>query len=469
LSSAREKSHTRSSNQRGMALVVVMLVLLILTTLAAALIYATQTEVQTSGNYKLVTQARYMAEAGSQSTITWLTNGYTSPANFASYDTTKSPVQYASNPVILSAMTGKSSNYPDATVQAAFNTALNAKSVPGVAGASYSTYATLLSMTPASGVSWLGGGGVLQSWQITSSGSISGIRAANVQLQTTYENSGTPVAPLAVFATSASCPAITMTGGAKTDSYDSSGSYAATVQSTSGDLGTNGTLSVSGGSTIINGTAYLQTVTTGGCPATFSNSVGPGVVQATVAMGGPRTFADPVYTNPSPALTASTNYNANQTLPPGNYSNIKVTGGKTLTLSPGTYNFNSLTLTGGSDITVNPPGQVVLEIAGAGSPSNALDLSGGSVVNGGGVLANFQIVYNGTGSINLSGGANSAAVVYAPNSPVSLTGGSPWFGAIVGNTFTDTGGAAVHFDRALLKNVQTVGPFVPVSFNWMKY
>ncbi len=90
-------------------------------------------------------------------------------------------------------------------------------------------------------------------------------------------------------------------------------------------------------------------------------------------------------------------------------------------------------------------------------------------MNGGGVPGDFQIVYAGTAPITLSGGANSAAVVYAPNSPVTLTGGSPWFGAIVGATLTDTGGAAAHFDRALLKDLETVGPFVPGSFSLNRY
>ncbi len=308
-----------------MALVIVMLALFVLTTLAAAIIFTTQTEVQATGNYKLVTQARYVAEAGAQSTLAWLSRNYMALSSFAAYDMTKSPVQHTSNLVVLSAMTGTNSNYPDSTVQTAFNSALNAQSVSGIPGATFSSYATLLSMSGGTGVSWMGGG-IPQSWQITSAGTIGGLRPATVQLQVTYERAGTPLAPYAVFATSTSCPAITMTGGAKTDSYDSSsGSYAATVQATHGDVGTNGTLSVSGGTTIINGTAYLQTVTTR-CPATFSKSVGPGVVQAAVAMGGPKTFANPVYPNPSPALTASTNYSSNQTLPVGNYGNIKMTG-----------------------------------------------------------------------------------------------------------------------------------------------
>ena len=66
---------------------------------------------------------------------------------------TKNPVTVLANgnPVVLSATAGVASNYPDATVTAAYSAALS-KALPGVPNASYSTYATLLRMTPASGV-----------------------------------------------------------------------------------------------------------------------------------------------------------------------------------------------------------------------------------------------------------------------------------------------------------------------------
>ncbi len=222
---------------------------------------------------------------------------------------------------------------------------------------------------------------------------------------------------------------MTFSGGATTDSYDSSaGTYAATVQTGGGNVGTNGNLTLSGSTTVVSGTASLPSVTSGSCPNSFTNSAGAGAVQGTVAMGGPKNFANPVYTNPSPAIVTSTNYSVDTNLGPGNYGNIAMSGHKTFTLSPGTYNFNSLALSGNSVLTVNPPGLVVIEIAGAGSPSKAIDFSGGSITNGSGVAANFQIVYSGSAPISLSGGSSSAAVVYAPNSDVTISGGSPGLG-----------------------------------------
>ena len=40
-------------------------------------------------------------------------------------------------------------------------------------------------------------------------------------------------------------------------------------------------------------------------------------------------------------------------------------------------------------------------------------------------------------------------VVNAPNAIATLSGGSDYFGAIVVNTITDTGGTNLHFDNAL--------------------
>lgn len=74
--------------------------------------------------------------------------------------------------------------------------------------ATFSTYATLLRMNPVSGVTWLGGtGGVDQTWQITSIGSISGVRNSSVQIVATYERTETPVFNYAVATVAQGCSA----------------------------------------------------------------------------------------------------------------------------------------------------------------------------------------------------------------------------------------------------------------------
>jgi len=56
----------------------------------------------------------------------------------------------------------------------------------------------------------------------------------------------------------------------------------------------------------------------------------------------------------------------------------------------------------------------------------------------------------------------------APNASFSFGGGS-WYGAVIGQTLTDMGGAAIHYDRELQKTAYTVGNFMLSSFTWKKY
>jgi len=479
----RTKTTPRWKDERGASLLIALITIIIVSLLATGLIFVTRTETVTSANYTELAQARYAAEAGIQSTINWISNSYTAPTNMTPYTTTTVPVRCASgcssngSAVVLSGVSDVASNYPDSSVSSAYNTALSNQILPGLSSASYSTYATLMNVTGGNGVTWLAGaGGGAQTWQITSVGTVSGVRTASVQVTATYERTGgTPIFPYAVFATGTACDTINISSSGYTDSYDSSaGTYAATVLASGGDVGTNGDLKMSGSSTI-KGDAYLvNVVSSGSCPTrTWINGSSNGVTGnagSPTAMGSPKTFATPVYANPSPALTSNTGYSSDVSLSPGNYGNITVSGGNTLTLSPGTYNFNSLKLSGGSVITVSPAGNVVLEIAGAGSPSKALDFSGGSVANSSGTPSSFQIVYAGSQDIVLSGGSNSSAVVYAPNSDITMSGSSPWFGSIVGRSYNSSGGSAVHYDRSLATSlVSGGGTFQLIGFSWSKF
>src|SRR5438552_11876407 len=177
----------------GVALLVVLIAILVLTALAAGIVLVTQTQVLASYNYRVATQSRYAAEAGVQRTMNWILNSYTPPSTFTSYDMTQYPVKSSGSSVVLSATSGVSSNYPDSTQQSAFNTALSSQSVSGISGAAFSTYATLLRMTWCPMISWLSGsaGGVPQTWQITSVGSVAGNESAQVQVVDTYDRQTT--------------------------------------------------------------------------------------------------------------------------------------------------------------------------------------------------------------------------------------------------------------------------------------
>src|SRR5205814_2255898 len=112
----------------------------------------------------------------------------------------------------------------------------------------------------------------------------------------------------------------------------------------------------------------------------------------------------PSYVDP-PAVTVgsqNTAFTSNATLAPGNYGNITLSGGATLTLSPGTYNINSVALSGQSILTFSPAGQVVVNVAG-NNVAKPIDFSGGTLVNPSRVPRNVQFVYGGNRPITLSG------------------------------------------------------------------
>jgi hypothetical protein len=113
----------------------------------------------------------------------------------------------------------------------------------------------------------------------------------------------------------------------------------------------------------------------------------------------------------------------------------------------------------------------VIDIIGTSNPApaKALDLSGGSIQNPGGVPGNLQILYMGTSAVALSGGSGSYGVVYAPNAPIAFSGTSPWYGAVIENTVNDSGEAAVDYDRALSQSLVQVGSYYGMSFSWSEY
>ena len=263
------------------------------------------------------------------------------------------------------------------------------------------------------------------------------------------------LAPLdfAAYATGTGCGALNLSGGAYTDSFDSSqGTYAQTKQLANGNVGVTGNATLSGQAKINGSIAALNT-TVGAC----QNGV-PGISpsgQAVVTAGYIRLTAAPPFPNPPRTTPGSSDVGItkNTSLSPGSFGNIAVSGGATLTLAPGTYYINSVTLSGGSIVTVSPPGQVVIQVAGNNLTGNKaprpINLSGGRIVNPSGIPLNFQLLYGGSLPVTLSGGSACYAIAYAPHSPAALSGGSDWYGVLVVGTLDDSGGTPIHYDRSL--------------------
>ncbi len=398
--------------QRGIALVLVLIVVMVLSTLVAGMVFVTETQTWTAFNYKNTTQARYAAEAGVQRTMNWLLNSYAAPTTFTSYNMAKYPVQDTTaspQPIVLSAYSNVSSNYPTAAVQTAYNSALSNQSIPSETNVTFSTYATLLAMSPGTGVSWMGGGnaGVPQTWQITSVGTVAGVRPASVQLQATYERAGAPIFTYGIAGTGNSCGDITFSGG-MINSWDSAngGTYAATEQNSGGTIGTNGNVTLSGGSTAVYGTiSDSSNIAVGNCPDGVTNNAGASALHGLNLLTQPLVYPNPAAPNP---MTPNTNINANSNtcwgatpagcsvvsgqvvIAPGTYGNL--TSNSNIHLTAGTYNFNSVNLNGGSVTLDSTP--VVINLGGNGISSGGTLLASQSstTINSGGVPANLQIV-----------------------------------------------------------------------------
>src|SRR6266566_513803 len=100
------------NNERGMAIVIALFLMAILTALGTSLMFLSQTETYATMNYRMMSQARYAAEAGVQKASNFLLdpNQYVitpvAAANPLLFTRGVSPVTYNGLPVILSATTG---------------------------------------------------------------------------------------------------------------------------------------------------------------------------------------------------------------------------------------------------------------------------------------------------------------------------------------------------------------------------
>src|SRR5689334_7479429 len=146
----RSRKNRRNREERGVALVVTLLLAVALSAIGASLLMLANNETYASMNYRMMSQARYGAEAGVLRAANYLTQVYQDPGLVAgdpltNYNMTVSPVTYGGNPVVLSADPNKASNYPYAAAQTAFSAAVTGSLSAGQT-VTYTAYATLVSM-----------------------------------------------------------------------------------------------------------------------------------------------------------------------------------------------------------------------------------------------------------------------------------------------------------------------------------
>jgi PilX N-terminal len=513
-----------TKNEKGVALILTMILLVVLSVMAVSLLFMGQSETWSSMNYRMMTQTRYGAEAGIHKAANFLqSTSYTSPTSAqiaANFTTTTSPITYGGAPAALSAnSTIGASNFPISSDNTNFAANAGGSLTAGNTTVTYKPYAKLLAIQSFTAYPSTAPA-VVEKWEITSDGTISGVRNAQVRVSAIMERQKTPAYAYAAFATATGCAALSFGGGGTTDSYDSASltvtNGVATVPSTfsnfGGNVGTNGNLDESGNKTIINGTLSTPRSGTGTCSTSTVTALsqnGNTQVFSITELSQNVTYKTPDPPSPAPPTTAmSIGNNADCTGIPscvvsgfdknGNNPSItSITAGSTsstatslgaLTIqgnlhlvpptgtTPGStvyINAYSIKSNGNPNITIDPiPGtspaqyaQIVLNVAPAGS----VDLTGSTLSNPSLVPANFQVLYGGTNDATINGGTNTAMLLYAPNANFKLNGGGNLFGSVIASKVKDLGGGAIHYDRELQTEFYQLGNYMLSSFNWQKY
>jgi hypothetical protein len=511
-----------TKSEKGMAMIMTLIFVAVLSAMAVSFMFLSQAETWSTMNYRFMNQARDGAEAGVNVAANHLLNTYVPPTTgggdpISAYTITTSPVAVGGNPVVLSASTEATANYPASAVQTAFNTEGQGTFTAGTATVRYRTFATLLAMrqvTPYGNTCPDGTPApcTIQTWRITGEGSIANIRNAEVEVDTVLERPIQPTFGYAAFGTSQVCSpeGLRFAGGGTTDSYDSSCILTTCpgTQSYGGNVGTNGNMTLGGSTTTINGSLSTPRSGVGSCASGAAETVAGGATLTDGITGLPQTIAYQPPAAPVPATTGGndnivndagcngtpgctvTAANSLYTLTPtcastngvcaaGNtptYRDLSLGGGGALVphvfqFTAGTYNINSISLTSSNASISILSGPVIFNIGGVGlsSGQDAVSLAGGSVTNATLNPLNLQIQYAGTNGVQMAGGTGSSAVIYAPNATVTITGGSDFYGSVIGYSVNVPGGAHIHYDRNLQNTAYTIGNYSLSGFTWKKF
>jgi len=405
--------------------------------------------------------------------------------------------------------TSADSNYPDSTVVAGYNTAAQGTLAVNSSGlvnnlavgtVSYGTAAILMSMRSFNGygTSTL----AIQQWQIVGDGTAGqGTSLATVGVMGSFEKSVVPAETFAVFATNSGCGAITYVGNGGTYSYNSNNALAGNskpvLSQSGGSVGTNGNLSL-GGTVDVYGNLSTPRTGVGSCEegavTALTETGGANLSGETIHLPQAKSYPTPVippagtvdldFSSSFSALSCQTtlaslgwgcSVSGNTfTLTPAvsntlSIRNLNIGSNKSLVIAgtgTATINANSFTTAGNSGLSITNS-VTTLNLQGTGVDP-VMDMQG-SFSTTSFDPAKLQIMYAGTGTIKLRGNNELAATIYAPNSHVDMSSSYDVYGSILAGTYTNSGGAKVHYDTALATKYYTISnPFMS-TFTWKKY
>ncbi|MGE0684905.1 MAG: hypothetical protein AB7P69_28835 [Candidatus Binatia bacterium] len=210
---------------------------------------------------------------------------------------------------------------------------------------------------------------------------------------------------------------IEMSGAASTDSYDS-GSLLGDLFVSNGDILSNGKITLKG----------LTTVRGNATGASFSVALLSRITGKKIISNQPTEFM-PVMI---PKL-----------LP--NLGRLTLGLGAIRTLGPGSYQVSDLVINGGTLVINNNAGPVTLYVTGK------VDISIGAISMTNKDPERFAVYVAGSDGVTLGLLSSFHGVVYAPQSPVNISGLGQFYGAFIGNTVTVRDAATIHYDSALRK------------------
>ena len=245
---------------------------------------------------------------------------------------------------------------------------------------------------------------------------------------------------------------VSLRGTPRTDSYSSDeGPYSPSAARRNGSVCSNGSIEVIGNARI-NGNANPgrghETTVTGNAQVTGNTT--PRQRPLTLPLVDP---GDAEFINDNDLITAHSSGRGRAVSPLDDDGNFSLTGNTTYDLLPGTYYLNNLTLSGQAALNISGPTVIYL--------TGDLDTAGGRLANDTGIPGNLKILMTG-GTARLTGNIDFHAVIYAPNTDVTITGTGSLYGAVVGKTLDMRGTGDVHYDEALDLSPEIILPAKPV-------
>jgi hypothetical protein len=240
-----------------------------------------------------------------------------------------------------------------------------------------------------------------------------------------------------------------------TNSYDSdSGTYAATVLDSLGDIGSNGTVT---SSQLVNFGGGISVATPGGISLGSGNTFTGDTTSTADSVQLDPISADEMSWARSNSIAQSgmsgTGYTYN------NGTKTLTTGASgSITLTSGVYYFSSITMGKSSSINLAPGANVRIYVAG-----NIL-FNQLSTINAGGTPSNLLVYSTGT-SLAFNQGNLFNGAFYGPDAHIQYDQTTQVYGALVGNTIKLDRYACFHYDRSLARVTHgTTGEMIAVAW-----